>query len=165
MGSEMCIRDRAVHEKVEPAVHIVTATDLGRAAREWVVHAVEHLSGPPHALFLAGNGSTDMIICMHHALYDAHALSELLDDLDNLLNGTEVASRPPFSSLLPSLVADEAAAMYWRETLRDFVPVPLADTRDSRGTSASFTVPMKVNVIVELCQSCLLYTSPSPRDS
>lgn len=143
---------QAVHEKVEPAVHIVTATDLGRAAREWVVHAVEHLSGPPHALFLAGNGSTDMIICMHHALYDAHALSELLDDLDNLLNGTEVASRPPFSSLLPSLVADEAAAMYWRETLRDFVPVPLADTRDSRGTSASFTVPMKVNVIVELCQ-------------
>ena len=146
---------QAVHEETAPEVHVVEGSALDGAVSSWLDSAAERLAAPPHALFVSGDASSaNVVLCMHHALYDAHALGELLDDLDACLGGAEIAARPPFAALLPSLVPSDADAAYWRSTLEGFVRVPLlsAATTDSSGVSASLTTQVRMTAVHDACQ-------------
>lgn len=77
----------------------------------------------PHALDLLPMAhGTRMILTMHHALYDAHTMGEVLEDLDKALDGHAVPVRPPFSSAVPHLVSGEPHVPYWLRTLAGYVP-------------------------------------------
>ena len=178
-----------------------------RAARAPVHrHDVLHLdalppldvSRAPHELHVAG---TRLVLRMHHALYDAHALAELLSDWDAAVGGTPPPARPPFAALLPRLAAGSTHVAPWVATLDAYVPRALLPPGAPRAAcAASVAVPVRVAAAEAACARacvtmhtlatvafaqllaactrradvcfgqvlslrCLLYTSPSPRDS
>ena len=79
---------------------------------------------------------------MHHALYDAHALGEILDELDALLQGQTPEVRPPYAALVPHLNAGERHAPFWAETLTGYVPrLLLVPGAPHAGCTASVVLP------------------------
>lgn len=123
---------QAVHTSIAPDV------TLGPSVTPpW--NTTEALAQPLHKLYLNGNEAT---LWMHHALYDAHALVEILDELDALLQGQTSAVRPPYSALVPHLNAGDRHAPYWAETLTGYVPrLLLAPGAPHAGCTASVVLP------------------------
>ena len=129
-----------------------------RAARAPVHrHDVLHLdalppldvSRAPHELHVAG---TRLVLRMHHALYDAHALAELLSDWDAAVGGTPPPARPPFAALLPRLAAGSTHVAPWVATLDAYVPRALLPPGAPRAAcAASVAVPVRVAAAEAAC--------------
>lgn len=84
-----------------------------------------------------------LLIHIHHALYDAWSLELLFDDLNALLLGAPLPSRPPFTNIVESyqngtISSDERSSKdYWRDhlALLDVAQVPNFHRRESPPTS------------------------------
>lgn len=109
--------------------------------------AADTISAQPlHQLHITAADAThtDATLVLHHALYDAHALDELLDDLDALLRDAAAdVQRPPYAALVPYLLSGDAHVAHWADTLRGYVPRPLlAGPADSAGCAAQRTLAL-----------------------
>ncbi|GFG18853.1 nonribosomal peptide synthetase 4 [Aspergillus udagawae] len=68
------------------------------------------------------NGDTCLIIGLSHAQYDGVSLPRLLQDLDSLYTGTQLAAFSPFSSYMAQISEEpiqNKASTYWRNLLSD----------------------------------------------
>lgn len=115
---------QVVHD--EQAPHVI---DHGSTSLDHVLPLARGACDPvrPHALHIFSDerGVVGLWV-LHHALYDAHGLQLLFDDLDAALNGSLHQPRPPFSSYVPHLCSGEAHVPFWLEALRGYIPRPLA---------------------------------------
>ncbi|WFD04545.1 NRPS [Malassezia obtusa] len=111
---------------------------------------------PPHVLHLeeAHGTGTRATLVLHHALYDAHALEELLDDLDAYLGGTPAGARPPYAALLPHLLAGAEHVAHWAHTLAGFDPRPLlGPSTDHAGCTARRTLSTPPTAALAACRT------------
>ncbi|KAL6851850.1 non-ribosomal peptide synthetase, siderophore synthesis [Trichoderma novae-zelandiae] len=82
---------------------------------------LDDLHLPPWRVSLAeAEGGLMMNILIHHALYDAHSLDQLLDDLSILLGGRNTAHvrtiEPALNEILTKSLGDQSAAQdFWKE--------------------------------------------------
>ena len=85
----------------------------------------------PHVLHMVptSDNSVMAVWAMHHALYDAHTLDVLFDDVDAVLCGEQAPERLPFESVVPHLCAGSPHVPYWLGTLRGYVPRTLSPYR------------------------------------
>jgi hypothetical protein len=68
------------------------------------------------------NGDTCLIIGLSHAQYDGISLPRLLQDLNSLYTGTQLAAFSPFSSYMAQISEEfiqNKASTYWRNLLSD----------------------------------------------
>lgn len=109
----------------------------------------------PHALDLLPTAhGTRMILTLHHALYDAHTLGQVLDDLDAALDGRAVPVRPPFASVVPHLASGEPHVPYWLDTLAGHVPAWLGPPGAERTACTAERATALMSPEVErVCQS------------
>ncbi|KAI3613362.1 hypothetical protein CBS9595_004195 [Malassezia furfur] len=127
---------QVVHDAVPPQI-----THGAYVPPRWTAETIG--AQPLHRLHLGASDAsgTDATLVLHHALYDAHALDELLDDLDALLGAAPEAPadvrRPPYAALVPYLLSGDAHVAHWADTLRGYVPRPLlAAHTDAAGCTA-----------------------------
>jgi amino acid adenylation domain-containing protein len=71
----------------------------------------------------------NMILSIHHALYDAESLQVLLGDLASALKGKDLGISPGIDSILRSMLAGansagSAAEQFWRKSLENSSPSP-----------------------------------------
>lgn len=97
---------------------------------------------------------TRMILTLHHALYDAHTLGEILDDLDATLTHRPVRTRPTFDTVLPHLAGGDMHVSYWLETLAGYVPSWLAPpAAEHAACEATCTTKLPRAKIERVCRS------------
>ncbi|WFD18637.1 NRPS [Malassezia caprae] len=97
---------------------------------------------------------TRMILTLHHALYDAHTLGQILEDLDAALDGRAVPLRPSFATVVPHLASGEPHVPYWLDTLAGHVPAWLAPPGAERvACTAERATSLTSAEIVRVCQS------------
>ncbi|KAH7411145.1 peptide synthetase [Cadophora sp. MPI-SDFR-AT-0126] len=77
---------------------------------------------PPYSLKLVKSSkSTQLLITMHHALYDGVALAVLYEEVERLYHGDDIPTAVPFAPFLRSMASldmDEAD-QFWNSKLRD----------------------------------------------
>jgi len=82
--------------------------------------------------------TTRVLVQIHHALYDGWSADLMIMDLNAILSGQQLPSRPPFREIceykhLKCTAAElNAARQYWAETLQGFQPSPSPEVRISR---------------------------------
>ncbi|CZR55361.1 related to non-ribosomal peptide synthetase [Phialocephala subalpina] len=100
-------------------------------ARE-MVNKIDEMP-PIRLLLLKSDGSSPpplFCVSMHHALYDAEALSMLLSDVYSRYIGLEVSPRPSSESLIERFLSfdENSARQYWTEAFQDYqCPAPPSD--------------------------------------
>lgn len=109
--------------------------------------ALNNLYLPPWRVLLSfENGKTSINILALHALYDAHSIQIVLDNLDHVISGNEFKGTRSFDPLLRKLLSnasnEEASAEeYWR-SMKDNISVSnfpnLTTTREK--TSETYTI-------------------------
>ena len=160
------LRTRFVaHEhKIVPWVQVTSATHAPvvrtHAAEDaWasVGAAARALCGAaqPHALDLLPTAhGTRMILTLHHALYDAHTLGQVLEDMDAALEGHALRARPPFAAVVPHLASGEPHVPYWLDTLAGHVPAWLGPPGGARASCTVERATVLTSAAVErVCQS------------
>ena len=83
-----------------------------------------------------------LLLDMHHALYDANAMSNLLYEVEQLYKDQSLpapVSFKPFLDFMVSASAEEADALF-RDQLQGFVPKPFKRTNSSLSTSSFGTI-------------------------
>ncbi|PTB65549.1 non-ribosomal peptide synthetase, siderophore synthesis [Trichoderma citrinoviride] len=99
----------------------LASSDEVRTWKEKEAAAIlEHLNLPPWRVSIVeADGRLMMNVLIHHALYDAHSLDQLLDDLSMLLGGRQSTIRtiePALNELLYKSLSDQSAAQeFWKE--------------------------------------------------
>ncbi|WFD00875.1 NRPS [Malassezia yamatoensis] len=108
------------------------------------------------------NNSTLVTLRIHHALYDAHALDELMDDFDTLVRQATLhsidtitpISRPAYAKLVPYLLSGENHVDYWVQTLNGYRPCRLVSgTSNLQGCTASRTLNLDIKTVQQQCRS------------
>ncbi|WFD44935.1 NRPS [Malassezia psittaci] len=106
--------------------------------------------------------STVATLRIHHALYDAHALDELMDDFDTLvrqatlrsINTLTPVSRPAYARLVPYLLSGENHVDYWVQTLNEYRPRRLVPgTGSLQGCTASRILNLDISTLQQQCRS------------
>lgn len=98
-----------------------------------------------HPLQLTGpvsNDEKDVLIRIHHALYDGWSWDLILDDLNALLSGRDLPNRTQYSefrSYQQSIFLSETAShlQYWRDQFHDFKPSAFPNLSSSRSDTQS----------------------------
>ncbi|KAK6379689.1 NRPS protein [Exophiala oligosperma] len=105
-----------------------------------------------HPLQLVQSDSDDgqILVRIHHALYDGWSWDLVIEDLNAVLNSKPLPKRPQFSQLI-SYQHQQALASedltYWRDLLQDIVPLefPILSTSTSHSRRKdSITIPISV---------------------
>ena len=89
---------------------------------------------------------------LHHALYDAHGLELLWDDVDAALDGAGSDPRPPFSTCVPHLCSGEAHVPFWLDTLRGYTPRPLAEHTSHAAISCVIDTHIQTRDAEDMCR-------------
>ena len=82
---------------------------------------------PPYSMSCYISASQkSLVVDMHHALYDANAMSILLSEIEQICRGVKLPSPPPFSDFLAYMVSCDAsmANAWFQEHLKGFRPKP-----------------------------------------
>ena len=80
---------------------------------------------PPWSIsFIQAHGSTNMVISMHHALYDGVAISVLFQEVEDLSHGKELPHPVSFEPFLEYMASRklEDSDKFWGETLANYSP-------------------------------------------
>ncbi|PKI83442.1 Nonribosomal Peptide Synthase (NRPS) [Malassezia vespertilionis] len=146
---------QAVHAHHTPAIHVHHGdpqSTLASCPAHWT--SAEALAAAPlHTLHLFVGRETRCVLVLHHALYDAHALSELLYDWNALLQRGDIQARPPFSTLLPHLCTGASHVPYWVETLQHYRPTPMLPRGAALDAcTAAWTLPTSPDKARRVCR-------------
>ncbi|KAH6640132.1 hypothetical protein F5144DRAFT_598845 [Chaetomium tenue] len=97
----------------------------------WKLDASEAAFGPlrPRLWSVAvvqGKTKTNMHLVMHHALYDAHSLQSILDDLSRVVMGRDPLPRPPVGEAVADILGhalsnSESSAEFWKQQAENVV--------------------------------------------
>lgn len=103
---------------------------------------------PPYSVTCySSSHETLLAVDMHHALYDANAMSVLLSEIEQVCKGNKLFAPPSFSDFLDHMVStDQTKADAWfEETLQGFQPKPFEKqpTAHSVYESINRRLPMK----------------------
>ncbi|KAH6843467.1 hypothetical protein B0I37DRAFT_437805 [Chaetomium sp. MPI-CAGE-AT-0009] len=76
-----------------------------------------------------GQTATSMHLAMHHALYDAHSLQSILNDLSLVAMGREILPRPPIAEAIADILGhalsnSESSAKFWKQQAENVVINP-----------------------------------------
>lgn len=85
---------------------------------------------PPWKLQVILEGRTNyLILDIHHALYDAEAMSLLLNEIESSYSGYELAAPVPFDRYLDYMheQGGEQMSIFWKSQLHDVLPSRLAE--------------------------------------
>ena len=107
--------------------------------------SLDHLMLPPWNLqVIVEGGENYLILHIHHALYDAEAMSLLLNEIESSYFGCELAEPVPFDRYLDYMVEQEGehTNTFWKSQLHDVLPSRLAevlpnDARSQQPTTAA----------------------------
>lgn len=143
---------QTVHDELDAPVYVHATSAWSHALQE--ARSRLDVARAPHALHLrAAPHGADAVLVLHHALYDAHALGELLDDWDRALSHEALPPRPPLSEWLPHLCAGDQHVDAWLDTLRDYVPRALVAPGGSHESCGAETAtPLRTSDAERLCQ-------------
>ena len=97
----------------------------------------EQFMMPPYSLTVAGRSDTlppRLILKIHHALYDAQAVSLLLHDVEQVYQGRLIKATVSLEPYLEYMVAldGEHADKFWRTHLKDYRPKLLSEPSRAR---------------------------------
>jgi amino acid adenylation domain-containing protein len=91
----------------------------------WEIDASQAAFGPPRprlwsVAVVQGKMKTSMHLVMHHALYDAHSLQSILDDLSRVVMGRELLPRTPIADAVADIIGhalsnSESSAEFWKQ--------------------------------------------------
>jgi ferricrocin synthase len=86
------------------------------------------------------NDQSLLLLSMHHALYDAEAMKQLLREIEQLVQGVQLNPPVPFKNLLCEIVSldDQETDKFWSNQLADFEPHRWTDFTTS--SSVAFEV-------------------------
>ncbi|KAI4729506.1 peptide synthetase [Aureobasidium sp. EXF-10728] len=113
---------------------------------------------PPWKIQVFGSGSTFyLLLDMHHALYDANAMSSLLYEVEQLYKDQPLPEPISFKSFLNFMTSEsvEQADSFFGNQLQEFIPKPFtkADSRQSR--SGFGTITGELDCSVDMVESFL----------
>ena len=174
MGSEMCIRDRS--GKTPDAVALIyedqhlSYGDLASRSNQLARYLIERGVGPDDVVAILLDRSFEMIVAMLGVLkaggaylpldpeYPAQRLSFMMGDSGSVFvisDGDLYAGLDPQDAVLPPQIdIYDAALLQQLEALPDGVIAP-----------TERIAPLQPDHLEYLIYTCILYTSPSPRDS
>ncbi|GAB1316362.1 hypothetical protein MFIFM68171_06572 [Madurella fahalii] len=109
--------------------------------------------GAPLAEFAIAEESTDLkylILTMHHAVYDAASLRMLLEDVEKVYRGEELAPRPPFGEFIKQLCSTEGHETqdFWSRYLDNAHPATFLSIPDGYVPSADSTIDSEITLPV-----------------
>ena len=91
----------------------------------WKFDASQAAFGPPRprlwsVAVVQGKTKTSMHLVMHHALYDAHSLQSILDDLSRVVMGRGLLPRTPIAEAVADILGhalsnSESSANFWKQ--------------------------------------------------
>lgn len=111
---------------------VTTQTTRGFSIQKWKLDMAQEVMESPHeppwrAALVEDDDRVSMHLAIHHALYDAHSLRQILDDLARCLNKVEIPDGTPVENALSSILglvgqSDQGdAKTFWNSFARDSV--------------------------------------------
>ena len=107
--------------------------DLTLVCEQHKPESVHHR--PPVSLTVIKHRSKSwLLLCMHHALYDAEAMHELLHQAERLLCGQSVPEPKSFKPVLDKMLSLDLnqADKFWDRMLQDYEPTPFPKLEKGR---------------------------------
>ncbi|KAJ5733387.1 hypothetical protein N7493_002173 [Penicillium malachiteum] len=107
--------------------------------------------GPPYLLsiFTNPNGDSHLLLSIHHALYDAEGISQLLDEIQRAIQGEELPPTTPFHKFIEYMVSagTDQSDQFWDRYLAGLSPA-LLSTQEHPHTSenSSASLQLQVNI-------------------
>jgi amino acid adenylation domain-containing protein len=108
-----------------------TVVEVSTFSRSYSLGSAQSLSRPFNVQIITATDSPRLLFQIHHALYDGWSFDLLLHDLNELLAGRSVITRPQFREVVDHYLQMSntgilsKSADYWRSVLREFSPTPL----------------------------------------
>lgn len=92
------------------------------------------------------NGSTKLVVAMHHALYDSVALATIYEEVERLYKGYDLPSAVSFVPFLKLISAanSEESDYFWRSSLNDCMP-----SRLGSGQTPQISEPKKSPIRIQ----------------
>lgn len=123
---------------------------------------------PPWKLIASKNGHRNKLTLeIHHVLYDAEAMSILLDEIQSLYHGRSLPTPVPFAHYLAYLEStkSDATDRFWNEKLQNVRSCPLGDliiTADRHEAVRTSTAGLDASFSLTGFQNCVRELSSTP---
>jgi amino acid adenylation domain-containing protein len=115
-------------------------------------------NSPPWKIQVYGSGATAyLLLDMHHALYDANAMSNLLYEVEQLYKDQSLSTPVSFKPFLDFMISGsvEEADEHFSNQLRGFVPKPFGRTDASQSGSGFGTITCHLDYSHKVVESFL----------
>ncbi|KAI4176759.1 MAG: hypothetical protein LQ343_000852 [Gyalolechia ehrenbergii] len=141
-------RPSVTWNKFQPSIDIEQA--MLEIRERFLFRQESHFAKPPWAATLLGDV---FILSLHHSLYDGESIPMLFNDFWDLLRGSRLPPRLPFSRAAEQIrKSNDEAENYWMHSLRDFPgehkPFPCGEFHEAKAT-----LEVNLDTVLEGCRS------------
>ena len=167
---------QVVHKDIEAHLPVIETGNLEKAYNEHKSSSLKKSKTedcvPLFACVIKDGTDCYLAISIHHCLYDGISLGLILSDLDHIINGKPLDSRPAFALLLEHIYSQSAveADLYWDRYLAGCSPRLLLEgelTKDVKSTKSSKipiaelakcskTIGVTIQSLAQACYAILL---------